>query len=109
MPRYRPVDTEQSFPALEERVLGYWREHDVFHETLRRRAKNIAITHASFTEHLASLPESSADAYVLLDAQDWMTDAQLTALWTEIGRTARPGASNVAKNPSPAVSTSTPR
>jgi S-adenosylmethionine-diacylglycerol 3-amino-3-carboxypropyl transferase len=29
---------------------------------------------------------------VLLDAQDWMTDAQLTALWTEITRTARPGA-----------------
>lgn len=62
------------------------------YETLRRRAKNIAITHASFTEHLASLPEKSADAYVLLDAQDWMTDDQLTALWTEIGRTARPGA-----------------
>ena len=37
MPRYRPVDTNQSFPALEERVLGRWREHDVFHETLRRR------------------------------------------------------------------------
>jgi S-adenosylmethionine-diacylglycerol 3-amino-3-carboxypropyl transferase len=29
---------------------------------------------------------------VLLDAQDWMTDAQLDALWTEITRTARPGA-----------------
>ena len=37
MPRYRPVDTDQSFPALEERVLARWREHDVFHETLRRR------------------------------------------------------------------------
>jgi S-adenosylmethionine-diacylglycerol 3-amino-3-carboxypropyl transferase len=29
---------------------------------------------------------------VLLDAQDWMTDHQLNALWTEITRTARPGA-----------------
>jgi S-adenosylmethionine-diacylglycerol 3-amino-3-carboxypropyl transferase len=28
----------------------------------------------------------------LLDAQDWMTDAGLTALWTQITRTARPGA-----------------
>ena len=37
MPRYRPVDTDQSFPALEEEVLARWREHDVFHETLRRR------------------------------------------------------------------------
>ena len=32
------------------------------------------------------------DRYVLLDAQDWMTDAQLNALWREITRTARPGA-----------------
>jgi len=29
---------------------------------------------------------------VLLDAQDWMMDAQLEELWTEIVRTARPGA-----------------
>ena len=29
---------------------------------------------------------------MLLDAQDWMTDAQLNALWTEITRTAAPGA-----------------
>jgi isoleucyl-tRNA synthetase len=31
------VDTSQSFPELEERVLERWRERDVFHETLRRR------------------------------------------------------------------------
>ncbi len=52
------------------------------YETLKARAGNIAIVHASFTEHLAGLPEKSCDAYVLLDAQDWMTDEQLTALWT---------------------------
>ena len=37
-------------------------------------------------------PDASLDAYVLLDAQDWMNDATLTALWREIRRTARPGA-----------------
>jgi isoleucyl-tRNA synthetase len=37
MPRYLPVDTNQSFPALEERVLERWKQDDVFHETLRRR------------------------------------------------------------------------
>src|SRR5438874_8507824 len=37
MPRYRPVDSNVSFPALEERVLEHWKEHDVFHETVRRR------------------------------------------------------------------------
>ena len=38
------------------------------------------------------MPEGALDRYVLLDAQDWMTDAQLTDLWTQITRTARPGA-----------------
>jgi isoleucyl-tRNA synthetase len=37
MPRYHPVDTNQSFPALEEQVLERWKQDDVFHETLRRR------------------------------------------------------------------------
>jgi len=35
--RYRPVDTAQSFPDLEQRVLERWRERDVFHESVRRR------------------------------------------------------------------------
>src|SRR3712207_5771121 len=34
---HRPVDRDQSFPALEEEVLRRWRERDVFHESLRRR------------------------------------------------------------------------
>ncbi len=59
---------------------------------VRVRAANVEVRHASFTEHLASLPAASCDAYVLLDAQDWMTDVQLGALWTEIARTARPDA-----------------
>src|SRR6476646_10622834 len=33
-----PVDPNESFVALEERVLERWRERDVFHESLRRRA-----------------------------------------------------------------------
>ncbi len=33
----RPVDPQQSFPALEEQVLARWRERDVFRESLRRR------------------------------------------------------------------------
>lgn len=61
-------------------------------EKLRRRASDLNVVHASFTEHLAASPAASCDAYVLLDAQDWMTDEQLSALWTEIVRTGRPGA-----------------
>ncbi len=33
----RPVDPNQSFPALEEQVLERWRERDVFAESIRRR------------------------------------------------------------------------
>jgi S-adenosylmethionine-diacylglycerol 3-amino-3-carboxypropyl transferase len=61
-------------------------------QALKARTQNVRIEHASFTEHLAELPDASRDAYVLLDAQDWMTDEQLTALWREIVRTAKPGA-----------------
>jgi isoleucyl-tRNA synthetase len=35
--RYAPVDSAQSFPALEQRVLERWRERDVFHGSIRRR------------------------------------------------------------------------
>lgn len=61
-------------------------------DSLRARVGAVSVLHASFTEHLKGLPQGSCDGYVLLDAQDWMTDAQLDGLWTEIGRTARPGA-----------------
>jgi isoleucyl-tRNA synthetase len=37
MPGFRPVDTRQSFPELEERILDRWRERDVFHRSLANR------------------------------------------------------------------------
>lgn len=61
------------------------------YETVRQRADGINIVHESFTEHLRNSPDQSFDAYVLLDAQDWMTDEQLTDNWTQIARTCRPG------------------
>ncbi len=60
--------------------------------TIRDRASRIDIRHANMTEHLATLPANALDRFVLLDAQDWMTDEQLTALWTEMTRVAAPGA-----------------
>jgi len=56
------------------------------------RIDRVEMLHANFIEHLAGLPAASRDRYILLDAQDWMTDALLTALWSEITRTAKPGA-----------------
>lgn len=61
------------------------------YQTVRDRVDRIDVLHANFTEHLATQDAASLDRYVLLDAQDWMDDAQLTALWSEITRTARPG------------------
>jgi isoleucyl-tRNA synthetase len=37
MPGFRPVDTKQSFPELEERMLERWRERDVFRRSLAQR------------------------------------------------------------------------
>lgn len=59
---------------------------------LRRAQQQIRIHNVSFTDHLAASPARRVDRYVLLDAQDWMSDGDLNALWTEITRTARPGA-----------------
>ncbi len=59
---------------------------------MRARTNRVDVRHQSFTKFLGDSEAASADAYVLLDAQDWMTDDDLTALWTEITRTARPGA-----------------
>jgi len=34
---YRPVDPGQSFPALEERVLAWWKEHRIFEKSVELR------------------------------------------------------------------------
>ena len=59
---------------------------------IRDRADRVEVLNRSFTEYLKGRPPQSLDRYVLLDAQDWMSDAQLNDLWREITRTAKPGA-----------------
>jgi S-adenosylmethionine-diacylglycerol 3-amino-3-carboxypropyl transferase len=56
------------------------------------RIDRVEVRHANMVDYLDTMPDASLDRYVLLDAQDWMTDAQLERLWTAITRTARPGA-----------------
>ena len=58
---------------------------------VRDRIDRLEIRQINFIDHLVAQPEASLDRYVLLDAQDWMDDTQLTTLWREITRTARPG------------------
>jgi len=61
-------------------------------DNLRARIGDVDVQHCSLTEYLASKGDTSLDAYVLLDAQDWMSDEILNDLWRQIERTARPGA-----------------
>ena len=61
-------------------------------EIVKARVNRVEVLNRSFTEYLESQQDASGDRYILLDAQDWMSDAQLNSLWKEITRTAKPGA-----------------
>lgn len=62
------------------------------YDALLSNLDRAAIHHANFTAFLSQHEDGSFNRYVLLDAQDWMTDAQLNRLWSEITRTSRPRA-----------------
>lgn len=62
------------------------------YETIRGRADRVKVLNRSFTEYLSSDAGEGFDGYVLLDAQDWMTDQQLNDLWWGITQSAKPGA-----------------
>ncbi len=62
------------------------------YKAIRQNTDRVTVHHESVTVLLARKPAGSVDRFVLLDAQDWMTDDQLNALWSEINRTAAPGA-----------------
>ncbi|MEO0542485.1 MAG: DUF3419 family protein [Pseudomonadota bacterium] len=61
-------------------------------ETVRANAPRLTIQNRTVTDLLANAPADSKDCYILLDAQDWMTNSQLNDLWAQITRTAKPGA-----------------
>ncbi|GFK92375.1 hypothetical protein NNJEOMEG_00200 [Fundidesulfovibrio magnetotacticus] len=59
---------------------------------LQEQAPRARVFHDSLQARLERTPARSLDRYALLDAQDWMTPEALRRLWTQIARTARPGA-----------------
>lgn len=81
----------RQYPDTSTGALPPYLQRDNY-EDVKLRAERVDIRHISMTELLASQPNDSVDRVVLLDAQDWMTPQQLTDLWREITRTARPGA-----------------
>ncbi len=79
------------YPNANEGSLPTYLKAENYH-AIRANTDRVAVHHASFTEILRQKPSASVDRYVLLDAQDWMTEEQLDALWSEITRTAAHGA-----------------
>ncbi|WP_019557173.1 DUF3419 family protein [Thiomicrorhabdus arctica] len=56
--------------------------------TLQLEQDKVHVFHQSMTERLKAMPAQSLNAYLFLDAQDWMDAQQLTELWQEVNRTA---------------------
>ena len=61
-------------------------------DTLRSATEKLNVLQGSVTSLLQAAPRASVDRMVLLDAQDWMTDAQLNDLWKAISHAAAPKA-----------------
>lgn len=61
-------------------------------EPLRAACNRVDVRHQSMTEFLHASGPGSVDCVVLLDAQDWMGDDDLTSLWQAITDAAKPGA-----------------
>ena len=80
--RYAPGDGGPLPPYLQSKHF----------DNLRQRVDRLSVETISITDRIAQEDAGSLDGFVLLDAQDWMTDEQLNALWTEITRAAKPGA-----------------
>ncbi|MCT8996859.1 DUF3419 family protein [Chelativorans intermedius] len=79
------------YPKPGEAALPAYLQRENF-DTIRSHADRVRVHHANFVELLGAKPAASVDRFVLLDAQDWMNDRQLNHLWSEITRTAAPGA-----------------
>lgn len=80
------------YPCPGEGALPPYLEPDAF-EALRAHADRARIVNRPLTEALVDEAPGTIHGFSLLDAQDWMSDAQLGALWQQITRTAAPGAS----------------
>lgn len=80
--RYDPA-VQSSLPLYLQRA---------HYETIKARLDQLHSHHVTLTDFLVEQPSESLDAYLFLDAQDWMDAAQITALWREVTRTAAPGA-----------------
>jgi len=62
------------------------------YKALKANIDKAQVVHSTITEYLDSQGPDSVDAFVFLDAQDWMNDDQLNDLWAGVLRAATDGA-----------------
>jgi S-adenosylmethionine-diacylglycerol 3-amino-3-carboxypropyl transferase len=75
------------YPQAGEAALPAYLE-EANYPAIRANLDRVAIHHRNIVELLRSKPDGGVDRFILLDAQDWMSDRQLNELWSEITRTA---------------------
>ncbi len=61
-------------------------------DVMRDRIDRLDVVQANMVHWIGDREAASMDRFVLLDAQDWMNDAQLDELWGRITTASRPGA-----------------
>lgn len=61
-------------------------------ETVRSRVDRVELRHGLLIDEIRRMPDNSADCFILLDAQDWMSGPEINELWKEVTRAGRPGA-----------------
>ena len=59
---------------------------------MKANIDRLSVVHGSLTSYLEAAAPGRFDRLVLLDAQDWMSPAELTRLWRAIDRAAGPEA-----------------
>jgi len=70
--------------------------------TLKANAGRVNAHLTSMTGFLATLEPGSLNRFVMLDAQDWMTAEQITALWRQIVRVGQAGTRIIFRSGAPA-------
>lgn len=81
----------RSYDIVHREAVPRYLKTDQF-DTLQLEQHKVHVFHQSMTERLKVMPAQSLNAYLFLDAQDWMDEQQLTELWQEVNRTAMPNA-----------------
>ncbi|MBI1337696.1 MAG: DUF3419 family protein [Phycisphaera sp.] len=60
-------------------------------ELLRNTIDRVTTQITSITDYLSRQDDHSLDRFVFLDAQDWMKDEEIEALWSQVARVGKPG------------------